>query len=193
MTQSFRGYTRFKSKPLADIQCASQPLLYFSYTLEHSFWLKMNTLYFWFRQRSSFTSTCPSDVGLPMLASCSVSASFYFIPSHHLSSRCHIVDKFNQKIICHCLRNTLRDWDRGLEHPVLWHTVKTIPWMHSVCKNILRKLCQAPQRSRSNENSKVNTVVPVEFVIYNSLSMSASGDLDYPLDSKDSQRLPDAK
>lgn len=59
------------------------------------------------------------------------------------------------------------------------------PWMLSVCLDVLRNLfCHAPKRLSFNGNSEVNKVVPVAFVIYNTLSISASSELDSLLDSE---------
>lgn len=127
------------------------------------------------------SETGPPPKSLPLLS---------IPPSHHLSSRCHVVDEFNQKLICHWLENTLWEW----EHPVRWHVAKTVPGCFVCVWVSWGNLCHEPERSRFNGSAEVNKVVPVAFVIYNTLSISASGDLDSPCSTgKDSQRLPDAK
>ncbi len=91
-----------------------------------------------------------------------LSLSTSFPPSRHLSSRCHVVDEFNQKLICHCLENTHQEW----EHPVLWHIAKTITGRFVCAWASWENLFVTHLKRLSfNGNLEVNKVVPAAFVI----------------------------
>lgn len=111
--------------------------------------------------------TCPQSGPPPPPPSDSLRPSH-----HHLSSRCHVVDEFNQKLICHCL---------GKHTPGMGASCAL-----THCKNnpVLRKpFVTHLKKGGVNGSSEVNRAVPVVFVIHKTLSISASGDLDSLRDS----------
>lgn len=122
----------------------------------------------------------PGHAGLPFHRSPSLSISVSFPPAYHLSSRCHVVDEFNLKPICNCPK-THTEVGSILCSDTLW---KQSLDAFCVPGRPEKTFCHAPKKLSFNGNSEVNKVVPVAFVIYNTLSISASGELDSPLDSE---------